>query len=125
MKLSLVKQSISYALSSDRKIPDNSVLESFLNQSLYYICGKCVPNNLIGENTTDGDVLRYLSGGKFLIIPEYPSLSNENAQLQIDETLTYAVINYTCFLISGNANFKVLADEIILDFIATDGEVND
>lgn len=125
MKLSLVKSTIAYTMSFEKKLPDDDVLASYLNQSLYYICGKCVPNELVGENSTDGNVLRFLPSGKFITIPEYPDFSNSEAHLQIDESLTYAAINYTCFLISSRADLKVLADEIICDFIATDGEVND
>ena len=40
----------------------------------------------------------------------------------IDESLTYAVINYVAFIINQDAFYRDLALEIISDYIANDGK---
>lgn len=126
MLLSHVKTSIKYKLSQSKRIDDDGLLASIVNEAMYYVCGRCVPNKLLcdGNDTGGSVVLRNLNGGLYIETPEYPDFSNEERHLQIDESLVFAVIHYSCFLVDGNANYKAIADEIINEHISHEGELN-
>lgn len=89
---------------------------------MYYVCGRCVPSELTRDAVDSEDrVLRNIEAGQFIAVPEYPDLSSTTKHLQIDESLTYAVIYYTAFLVSSEIMHKQIADEIINEFLSNDG----
>ena len=121
MKLSLLKNTIQYKLSSAKKIPDDNVLASLIFEAMYYVAGRCIPSELIKSYSDYNErVLRHLDNGRFISIPEYPDFLKGDRHLLIDEDLTYAVINYTSFIITQNPIYKQEADEIINEHIANE-----
>ena len=54
-------------------------------------------------------------------MPDVPNFSNDKEHLQIDESLSYAVINYVAFLINKDTYYRTLALEIIADYNANNG----
>ena len=125
MLLTKIKTNIGYRLSQGKKLPEDEVLESLINEAMYYVCYRCVPAELL-RTFVDYEYkpLRFLQNGRFIVVPEYPDFTKTSRHLQIDENLTFAVINYTAFLISSNPTHKQLADEIINEHIAVEGVEN-
>ena len=113
MLLSRVKTLIDLKVKSDKKIPDDSILESLIQEATIYVANRCDPAELIKGIDTNKTILKMIENGEVIIEPEYPDLTSTTNHLQIDEILTYAVINYVCFLHTGNAMYKQLADEDI------------
>ena len=111
MLLTRVKKSIDLKTRKSYQLPGDSELEELIYESLIYVATKCDPTELICSVITTETILRMIKGGQVIIEPEYPDLTNIDAHLQIDESLSYAVINYVCFLITKVAMFKQLADE--------------
>ena len=126
MLLSQVKTSIKYKLSQSKRIDDDALLASLVNEAMYYVCGKCIPSKLLcdGVDTGDSTVLRNVSGGLYIQTPDYPDFASEHKHLHMDESLVFAVIHYACFLVDGNVNYKTIADEIINEHISHEGELN-
>ena len=122
MLLSKIKTATQYRLSGAKKLPLDIELSELFMEALYYVCNRCVPQELIREAGIDTDaVLRNIEDGAFIAIPETPDFTSLVNHLQIDENLTYACINYVCFLITFRADFKAIADELIYDYLANDG----
>lgn len=125
MLLTKIKSSVQYRLSQGKKLPEDGVLESLIHEAMHYVCYRCVPAELVRTYVDYEDKpLRFLQNGRFIAVPEYPDFTKTSRHLLIDENLTYAVINYTAFLISANPLHKQLADEIINEHIATEGTEN-
>lgn len=125
MKLSLIKSTINYKNSGGKKLPEDDVLASLIYEAMYYVAGRCVPSELVKSYSDYKErVLRPIENGNFIAIPEYPDFTKPERHLLIDEDLTYAVINYTMFLITQNAMFKQVADEIINEHISKEGIEN-
>ena len=125
MLLTQVKTSIQYRLSSGKKLPDDTLLASFIYEAMYYVAGKCVPSELVRSYVDHQEkVMRPLQNGRFISVPEYPDFSKTSRHLLIDEDLTYAVIYYTCFLIGRSPEDKLMADEIINEHISKEGIEN-
>ena len=123
MKLSILKSTIQYKLSQGKKLPDDAILASIIFEAMYYVCGRCVPSELVKTHMDyEEKVLRHLSGGRFIAIPEYPDFSKLDRHLLIDEDLTYAVIYYTCFIIGRSVDDKAMADDIINEHISKEGD---
>ena len=123
MKLSHVKSSIAYKLSTGRKLPEDDVLASIVFEAMYYVAGRCTPRELTKSHMDyEEKVLRFLDNGRFVSIPEYPDFSKPDRHLLIDEDLTYAVIYYVCFIISRDVANKTMADEIINEHISKEGD---
>ena len=113
MLLSTIKKSIEYRLSKGKKLPEDEVLQSLLHEAAIYVANRCDPAELIRPLGTDCTILKAIEGGKVIIEPEYPDFTKTERHLQIDETLSFAVINYLCFLISKEPMYKQLSDEDI------------
>lgn len=108
-----------------KKMPDDTVLSSLVFEAMYYVAGRCIPRELIKSyDDYEERVLRPVDGGRFVAIPEYPDFSKPERHLLIDDSLTYAVIYYVCFIIGRDANDKAMCDEIINEHIAHEGEEN-
>lgn len=125
MLLTHVKSSIQYRLSGGKKLPEDTLLASFVYEAMYYVAGKCVPSELIRSYADHQDkVMRPLQNGRFVSVPELPDFSKTSRHLLIDEDLTYAVIYYTCFIIGRSPDDKLMADEIINEHISKEGIEN-
>jgi len=125
MLLTHVKSSIQYKLSGARKLPEDVVLASFLFEAMYYVAGKCVPNELIRSYEDHQDkVMRPLQSGRFLTVPEFPDFTKTTRHLLIDEDLTYAIIYYTIYIIGKNPDDKAMCDDIIYEHISKEGIEN-
>ncbi|EAL4462150.1 hypothetical protein DNT38_09040 [Campylobacter coli] len=118
-KLIIAKVKNSYKM-----IEDDEVLKAYFMEAFYYILSKCVPSVLL-KNVEQGEkVFRQVRNNHFLIIPDEPDFDNEKEHLMIDEALSFAVINYVCYLITrcGEKDFLALCDKIINEYIANDGK---
>ena len=113
MLLTKVKASVQYRLSTNKKLPEDDVLQDLLHEAAIYVANRCDPAELIRPLGTDCTILKAIEGGKVIIEPEYPYFTKTERHLQIDETLSFAVINYLCFLISKEPMYKQLSDEDI------------
>lgn len=122
------KQALLYKAGADtRGNPSDALLSELFMEAMLYVCNKCVPNELLAQQGSH-KVYRYLQNGYFLFYPDKPifdendPLYDDKEHLMIDETLTYAVINYVAFLLTNDAKFHQLANELIGEFIATDSK---
>jgi len=113
MLLSRVKSLIDLKVKADKKLPTDDILEALIQEATIYTANRCDPAELTRDILTDKTVLKMIENGKVIIEPEYPDLTSTIKHLQIDEILTYPVINYVCFLHTGNVMYKQLADEDI------------
>ena len=113
MLLTKIKSSVQYRLSTNKKLPEDVVLQDLLHEANIYVANRCDPAELIRPLGTDCTILKMIEGGKVIIEPEYPDFTKTERHLQMDETLSYAVINYLCFLISKEPMYKQLSDEDI------------
>lgn len=121
MLLSKIKTTTQYKLTSAKKLPDNEVLSSFFMEAMYFVANKCAPNELLRQEDTDEPVLRNIEDGAYLVVPDEPDFASVTDHLMMDEDLTYACINYVCFLITNNPSFKQLTEEVINEFQANYG----
>lgn len=123
MKLTNVKQAIEYRNRAGHKLPSDGVLQDMLYESLLYVAQRCEPSELMGDSLGDFGQrpLRLIENGRFIKIPEYPDFTKVERHLQIDEDLTYAVINHVMYLITSISDYKVLADETIAIYCSNDG----
>lgn len=125
MLLTKIKKAVEYRLKTGRKLPNDEALQDILHEANIYVALNCVPSELVanGSEKKDYEVLRLLEDDFFVKVPEYPNFSKPLRHLQIDEGLTYAVINYTCFILSEDRKFKALCDEAIGVYNTQSGDV--
>ena len=123
MLLTKIKASVQYRLSTNKKLPEDVVLQDLLHEAAIYVANRCDPAELIRPLGTDCTILKAIEGGKVIIEPEYPDFTQTARHLQIDETLSYAVINYLCFLVSKDPMYKQLSDEDIAIYRSDFGRV--
>lgn len=108
MLLSAVKTSIAKNLEQSYNMPDDGVLAEKVYEAILYVATQCEPQVLLRKHyVEDVVVYRKLSSGFCIVMPEYPDFSVAKRQLKIDETLVYAVINATCFLLSSENKFDI------------------
>lgn len=125
MLLSKVKKSIEYRVSQYKKLPEDDVLQDFIQEATIYVADSCDPTELTKKIITTETILKMIENDTYIVEPEYPDFSAEDRHLNIDEILSYAVINYTCFLISGNEGFKTLTDKAIASYVCEYSRVMD
>ena len=113
MLLTRVKTSIELKTKAKYKLPTDDVLQDMIQEATIYVANRCDPAEL-ERNIIEGEtILKHIENGQVIIEPEYPDFTNIEQHLQIDEALSYAVINQTCFLLTADAMYKQLADEDI------------
>ena len=123
MLLSKVKKAIEFRTHTKFKMPEDDILADIVQEATLYVANRADPAELLRSDMTDCTVIKLIEGGKVIIEPEYPDFSDTLRHLQIDELLTYAVINYACFLLTQEAPFKLLADEDIAMYRCENGRV--
>jgi len=86
--------------------PTDAELNEFLYEAMIYAATKCIPNELLrsSENENETAILRFIGGGDFIVLPEMPNVSDDLQHLQIDEELSYAVINKAVSLFCRDLN---------------------
>ncbi len=103
------------------KMPPDNVLEEKVFEALLYVATLCEPIVLLRKKYVDDDAeFRALKNGFFIAMPEYPDFTLPERQLQIDESLSYAVVNYACFMLSGVALFDTVATRWVFAFRKND-----
>lgn len=121
MKNITAKKHLEYKIASNRKLPPNEILSEMFVEAILYVANKCVPNELLRLKSTER-VYRNIENGFFIAYPQKPDFENEKEHLQIDESLTFAVINYVAYMISENLAYKAECNEIIGEYNANDGK---
>ncbi|MBE2985357.1 hypothetical protein CCAL9344_07930 [Campylobacter sp. RM9344] len=117
------KEILQIKTASGRALPSDEILSEIFLEAMLYVANKCVPSELIrGEQ--GGRVYRHLEDGFYITYPDKPNFANENEHIMIDESLTYAVINYVAFIINKDEFYRSLALENISEYIANDGRGN-
>lgn len=114
------KKHLSFKTTAGVKLPADDMLGSLFLEAMLFCCDKCVPNVLIRKHSSE-KVYRNIEGNCFICVPDVPNFSNDKEHLQIDESLSYAVINYVAFLINKDTYYRTLALEIIADYNANNG----
>ena len=114
------KKHLSFKTSAGVKLPADELLSSLFLEAMLFCCDKCVPNVLIRKHSNE-KVYRNINNSCFICVPDMPNFSNAKEHLQIDESLSYAVINYVAFLINKEVYYRTLALEIIADYNANNG----
>ena len=121
MTLGAVKVSIEKNMEQSYKMPEDSVLSEKVFEAILYVATQCEPQVLLRKKYIDDDAeYRRLRNDFFIAMPEYPDFSISDRHLQIDEALCYAVVNYTCFMLSGIALFDTVATRWITLFRKND-----
>lgn len=114
MRIADAKKQIAHRLAQGFALPNDDVLAGLIHEAYVYIGMRCEPEALMETGATGVRVLRNLDRGYYLVVPDFPDMTDEQAHLQMDEGLSYAVVNHVCFLHSGEARFMMARDEIIM-----------
>ena len=118
MKLSAVKDSITKNMQVSYAMPEDVLLAENVYEAMLYVASACEPRVLLrymdgsSENT---NLYRALPYDMYIMLPDMPDFvtSPDTVELMIDETLVYAVINYVCFLLSGEAKYFSICEKWI------------
>lgn len=122
MKSIDAKKSLEYKIAGSRKLPNDDELSEMFFEAMLYISNKCVPNELVRFGESEDKVYRTIENSFFICYPDKPNFDDDLEHLMIDESLTYAVINYVAFLITKEMAYMQIANELIGDFVANDGK---
>ena len=114
------KKHLSFKTTAGVKLPADDMLGSLFLEAMLFCCDKCVPNVLIRRVGSEETPYRNLKKDTFICVPDIPNFSNPKEHLQIDEPLSYAVINYVAFLINKDTYYRTLALEAIADYNANE-----
>jgi hypothetical protein len=120
MKLGAVLEHIKFRMKQSYALPDDELVISLIHEALVYIASSCEPTVLIrndGSEHHGEGILRLLSGNKTIIFPEKPDSAKPDKHLMMDEELSFAVINYVCFLLSKQAAYLQLCDRDIALYV--------
>ena len=114
MLLTKVKQAIDFRTKTKHKMPTDDILADLIQEATLYVANRADPVELTRQAiVSDETVIKLIEGGKVIVAPEYPDFTKTSMHLMIDELLSYAVINYVCFLLTQEVGFKALADDDI------------
>lgn len=100
MLLDTVYENIKKSLEHDYKMPEKSLLSLRIHEALVYVAMKCVPSSLVVEISSGQTMLRILPNGVGVKMPKIPDFLVSSEMLDIDESLSYAVINFVCYLLA-------------------------
>lgn len=120
------KEIIKIKGSSGIKLPDDEILSELFLEAMLWVASKCSPNELLERyRSPNMRVFRNLSDDTFIRIPKKPNFNDENEHLEIDESLSYAVINEVLFRLNKEPFYRQIALEIIGDYVANDAKAID
>ncbi|AQW85555.1 hypothetical protein CPIN18021_0293 [Campylobacter pinnipediorum subsp. caledonicus] len=115
------KKLLSLRGKSGINLPSDELLNELVKEAIVFVATKCVPSELVVKDTTNIRLLRRLSNGFGLRIPDKVDINSTEKHIQIDEVLTYAVMYEVLFLLNKDMGFRQLAMDIINQFNANDG----
>ena len=107
---------MSFKTTAGVKLPADDMLGSLFLEAMLFCCDKCVPTILLRHFGSEERSYRNIDKQTFICVPGVPNFSDPKEHLQIDEALSYAVINYVAFLINKDTYFRTLALEAIADY---------
>lgn len=110
------KKHLSFKTTAGVKLPADDMLGSLFLEAMLFCCDKCVPTILLRHFGSEERSYRNIDKQTFICVPDVPNFSDPKEHLQIDEALSYAVINYVAFLINKDTYFRTLALEAIADY---------
>ncbi|MGH1601563.1 hypothetical protein [Campylobacter majalis] len=120
------KEIIKLKSASGIKLPDDEILSELFLEAMLWVASKCSPNELLERyRSPNMRVFRNLGDDVFIRIPKKPNFNDENEHLEIDESLSYAVINEVLFRLNKEPFYRQIALEIIGDYVANDAKVID
>lgn len=114
------KKHLSFKTTAGVKLPADDMLGSLFLEAMLFCCDKCVPTILLRNFGSDERPYRNIDKQTFICVPDVPNFSDPKEHLQIDEALSYAVINYVAFLINKDTYYRTLALEAIADYNANE-----
>ena len=107
MLLSQVKSIVTnkITVTGGLRMPEDDVLADLAHEALRFVASRCVPSELLRDSEADvgESVFRFIEGGKYILMPDFPDFSNTVKHLMIDEELSFAVINKMVALMSRDA----------------------
>ena len=111
---------MSFKTTAGVKLPADDMLGSLFLEAMLFCCDKCVPTILLRHFGSEERPYRNIDKQTFICVPDVPNFSDPKEHLQIDEALSYAVINYVAFLINKDTYYRTLALEAIADYNANE-----
>ena len=114
------KKHLSFKTTAGVKLPADDMLGSLFLEAMLFCCDKCVPTILLRHFGSEERPYRNIDKQTFICMPDIPNFSDPKEHLQIDEALSYAVINYVAFLINKDTYYRTLALEAIADYNANE-----
>jgi hypothetical protein len=114
MKIKDLKSQIRSRLAQSYHIPEDEIFHGMIQEAMVYVASSCEPETLMRYDASEGfgeSVLRLEDRGFSVVFPEIPD--DEERHLMMDEQLSWAVINYVCFIHSKENGFLMLADRWI------------
>ena len=105
------KKHLSFKTTAGVKLPADDMLGSLFLEAMLFCCDKCVPTILLRHFGSEERSYRNIDKQNF---------SDPKEHLQIDEALSYAVINYVAFLINKDTYYRTLTLEAIADYNANE-----
>jgi hypothetical protein len=126
MTLEGALEHITLRMAQSYALPDNNLLCALIHEALIHVARSCEPTTLIRDDGSEhfGEgVLRLLSNNKSIAFPQMPKMDEPTRHLMMDEELSFAVINYVCFLLSKEAGYLSLYNSDILLFVKNEYSV--
>ena len=114
------KKHLSFKTTAGVKLPADDMLGSLFLEAMLFCCDKCVPTILLRHFGSEERPYRNVDKQIYICVPDIPNFSDTKEHLQIDEALSYAVINYVAFLINKDTYYRTLALEAIADYNANE-----
>jgi hypothetical protein len=118
MKLSTAKDIYKRKSAQSYDMPDDETLGSFFLEALIHTASRCEPTALLHRvgDESGVEVLRLINEEYFIALPEKPDFGYPENNLNIDEQLSFAVINYACFLHTFQKGFEDICNKNILQY---------
>ncbi|MDR0666287.1 MAG: hypothetical protein LBF71_02635 [Campylobacteraceae bacterium] len=120
MRLDAALEHIKLRCAQSYALPSDEMITALLHEALIYVARSCEPTVLIrhdGSEHFGEGVLRLLPNNREIIFPEKPDITKPQKHLMMDEELSFAVINYVCFLLCKEAGYLQICDRDILLYV--------
>lgn len=108
------------------KVPNDELLSELFLEAMIFIASKCVPNELLERyRSPNMRVLRNIDNEMFIRVPKKPNFNDENEHINIDESLSYAVINEVLFRLNKEPFYRQMAMDVVCQYNANEGREKD